>query len=152
MINVNAETVKVLEATPAVVRALLGHLDAQAWRTRPSDGEWSPLEIAVHLADVERHTVERVRRVLTEDCPVLPAWDHEALPARAYRDDADPNAALRDHVALRQEHLELLGGLDEQQWQRQAHLETHGRLTLSALETHVAAEEVDHLAQLARQL
>lgn len=152
MIDVTAESVKVLRATPEVVQTLVRHLDAGSRRKRPAPGEWSALEIAVHLMDVESHTVHRVRRLLNEDHPALPAWDHEALPARAYREGADLDAALRRHAELRHEHLQLLNGLSEQQWQRSAHHETHGQITLTELEAHVAAEEVDHLAQLARLL
>lgn len=152
MINVNSESVKVLEATPEIVRVLVRGLDADGWRKRPVPGEWSAQEIAVHLMDVESHTVDRVRRFLSEDHPALPAWDHERMPARAYRDGVDPDLALRQHAELRHEHLRLLHGLSEQQWQRSAHHETHGDITLTELEAHVAAEEVDHLAQLARLL
>lgn len=152
MIDVNDESVKVLEATPQIVRTLVHGLDADGWRKRPAPGEWSALEIAVHLMDVESHTVDRVRRILSEEHPALPAWDHESLPARAYREGADPNVALREHAELRHEHLRLLRGLSEQHWQRSARHETHGDITLTELEAHVAAEEVDHLAQLARLL
>lgn len=150
VINVNDESMKILEATPTIIQILARDFDAEGWRRRPAPGEWSALEIAVHLKDVESHTVDRVRRVLAEDQPELPAWDHEVPPARAYDEGADPELALREHADLRTEHLRLLHGLSEQQWQRSARHETHGEITLTKLEAHVAAEEVDHLAQLAR--
>lgn len=152
MIDVNSEYVKALEATPLIVRALVAGLDTEGWRKRPAPGEWSALEIAVHLMDVESHTVDRVRRILSEDYPALPAWDHEIPPSRAYREGVDPDVALRHHAELRHEHLRLLRGLSDQQWQCTARHETHGDITLTELEAHVAAEEVDHLAQLARLL
>lgn len=152
VIDINDESVKVLEATPEIVRTLVRGLRTDGWRKRPAPSEWSALEIVVHLMDVESHTVQRVRRILSEDHPDLPAWDHEVPPARAFSDEANPNLALREHAELRREHLQLLRGLSKEQWQRSAHHETRGDITLSELEAHVAAEEVDHLAQLARLL
>jgi hypothetical protein len=48
---------------------------------------------------------------------------------------------------LRGEHLALLEGLDRSGRERTGQ---HGLMSVELYETHVAAEEVDHLAQIAR--
>ena len=53
---------------------------------------------------------------------------------------------------LRREHLAVLEGLDGLAWERTGRHGEHGQLTMELYETHVAAEEVDHLAQIARLL
>ena len=42
-----------LARLPRVLDALLGDLEAVAWRERPAPTEWSPLEIVCHLRDEE---------------------------------------------------------------------------------------------------
>jgi hypothetical protein len=51
---------------------------------------------------------------------------------------------------LRAEHLVLLIGLDGPGWERTGRHGEHGDMSMEVYETHVAAEEVDHLAQIAR--
>jgi hypothetical protein len=53
---------------------------------------------------------------------------------------------------LRSQHLVVLDTLDAVSWERTGHHGEHGELTVELYETHVAAEEVDHLAQIARLL
>jgi hypothetical protein len=53
---------------------------------------------------------------------------------------------------LRRQHLALLEALDASGWQRTGRHGDHGMMSVELYETHVAAEEVDHLAQIARLL
>jgi hypothetical protein len=46
----------------------------------------------------------------------------------------------------------VLEALDGAGWQRTGQHGEHGELTVELYETHVAAEEVDYLAQIARLL
>src|ERR1041384_8581627 len=61
-----------LAGTPTVVRQLIGELSTDEARWRPAANEFSALEQACHLRDIERegYTV-RLRRLLDEDEPVL---------------------------------------------------------------------------------
>jgi hypothetical protein len=42
--------------------------------------------------------------------------------------------------------------MDAPAWERSGRHGEHGELTVELYETHVAAEEIDHLAQIARLL
>jgi hypothetical protein len=53
---------------------------------------------------------------------------------------------------LRRQHVAELEALDGPGWERTGRHGEHGELTVELYETHVAAEEVDHLAQIARLL
>ena len=78
----------------------------------------------------------------------------------------DPRAATEEHwltpgvrgigaaslEQLRAEHLALLIELDGPSWERTGRHGEHGDLSVELYEIHVAAEEVDHLAQIARLL
>ena len=74
--------------------------------------------------------------------PAATPGSPEALPMELARALGDP---------LRWQIVEL-EALDASGWQRTGRHGEHGELSVELYETHVAAEEVDHLAQIARLL
>ena len=53
-------------------------------------GEWTALEVIGHLADMAEVFAERVRRCVTEERPVLPSVDQDAVAAERRNDEGDP--------------------------------------------------------------
>ncbi|MDQ3937252.1 MAG: DinB family protein [Chloroflexota bacterium] len=141
-----------MRATPTVLRALVRDLSVEALRRRPEPGEWSPAEVICHLADTEERALGRVQRMLTDDDPELSGYDQAALAVERGYDELDPFAELDRYERLRGDHLALLGGLDDAGWRRTGRHSEQGPMTVELYVTHVAAEDVDHLAQLARPL
>jgi DinB superfamily len=152
MLDRQAEIVKTLRATPAVLRALVGEIENDRLRTRPAAGEWAIIEVVGHLADTEERALDRVRRMLREDNPELEPFDQEALAEQRRYLDLDLEVELGRLEQLRRQHLAVLERLDVSGWERAGRHGEHGRVTVELYETHVAAEEVDHLAQIARLL
>lgn len=152
MLDRRQEILKTLRATPVVLRALVAEVDEARLRRRPAPGEWAIIEVVVHLADTEERALGRVRRMLAEEDPELEPFDQEALAeARRYL-ELDLNQGLGRLEQLRREHIAVLEALDASGWQRTGRHGEHGELSVELYETHVAAEEVDHLAQIARLL
>lgn len=87
----------------APLTRLLPGEDSTVLRKRPSPEVWSALAYACHVRDVLAVFDERVRRMLSEDCPQLGWWDHEAaVEADAY-DEQDPGevaAAVAANVGI----------------------------------------------------
>jgi hypothetical protein len=152
MLDRSEEIVKTLRATPVVLRALVGEIEKNRLRTRPAAGEWAIIEVVGHLADTEERALDRVRRMLREDNPVLEPFDQEALAEERHYLDLDLNQELDRLEQLRRQHLALLEALDASGWERTGRHGDHGMMSVELYETHVAAEEVDHLAQIARLL
>jgi hypothetical protein len=90
--------------------------------------------------------------MLAEGDPELTPFDQEALAEERRYLDLDLNQELASLERLRRDHLRVLEGLDGPGWERTGRHGEHGELTVELYETHVAAEEVDHLAQVARLL
>jgi hypothetical protein len=88
--------------------------------------------------------------MLAEDNPFLEPFDQKALAEERHYLDLDLNQQLARLEELRRQHLAVLEGLDASGWERTGRHGEHGVMSLELYETHVAAEEVDHLAQLAR--
>jgi hypothetical protein len=152
MLYRRVEIIKTLRATPVVLRALVNGVDAGRLRRRPGPGEWAIIEVVGHLADTEERALDRVRRMLAEDHPQLEPFDQAALAVQRRYLDLDLQAELARLEQLRGQHLAVLDGLDAPGWERTGQHGQHGAMSVELYETHVAAEEVDHLAQIARLL
>ncbi len=152
MLDRRQEILKTLRATPVVLRALVNGVDEAGLRRRPAPGEWAIIEVVGHLADTEERALGRVRRMLAEDSPELAPFDQEALAEQRRYLDLDLEGELARLEQFRREHVVVLEALDGPAWERAGRHGEHGELTVELYETHVAAEEVDHLAQIARLL
>ena len=150
MLDRRAEIIKTLRATPVVLRALVDGVDDAQLRRRPAPGEWAIIEVVGHLADTEERALARVRRILAEEDPELEPFDQEALAEERHYLALDLEEELARLDELRRQHLAELEALDGSGWERTGRHGEHGVMSVELYETHVAAEEVDHLAQLAR--
>jgi DinB superfamily len=121
-------------------------------RRRPAPGEWAIIEVVGHLADTEDRALGRVRRMLAEDNPRLEPFDQDALAAQRAYLELNLASELTSLEGLRRQHLAPLEAVDGPGWERAGWHGEHGQLTVELYETWVAAEEVDHLAQIARLL
>jgi hypothetical protein len=132
----------------AVMAALDGITQAQL-DAREGPGEWSPREIAHHLADSEMTSAIRLRRLIVEDAPVITGYDQEAFVERLYTDRpiAPSLAAFR---AARDSTADILDRLTEGQWARQGvHSESGAYSVTDWLEIY-AAHAHDHADQIRR--
>lgn len=152
MLDRREEILKTLRATPVVLRALVTGIDDARSRRRPGSGEWAIIEVVAHLADTEERALSRVRRIIAEDNPDLDSFDQEALAEQRHYLDLDLASELGRLERLRVEHLSELETLSAPGWERAGRPGQHGEMSIELYETHVAAEEVDHLAQVARLL
>ena len=150
MLDRRGEIIKTLRATPVVLRALVDGVDDARLRRRPAPREWAIIEVVGHLADTEERALGRVRRMLAEDSPFLEPFDQEALAEQRHYLGLDLEEELARLEELRRQHLAELEALDGSGWARTGRHGEHGVMSVELYETHVAAEEVDHLAQIAR--
>ena len=146
------ETLKILRSSPVVLRSLVRGLDVAAWRRRPAEGEWAAVEVVAHLADSDERAAARVRRMLAEDDPALPGYDQDELARKRRYIEMDPAEALDRFERVRAEHVALLEGLDDAGWRRTGVHGEQGPVDVELYEMHGAAEDVDHMAQIARLL
>jgi DinB family protein len=150
VINTREESMKALRAVPVVARTLVQGLEDTALRARPAQGEWAAVEVIAHMADTDERALERIRRMRHEDEPSLAAFDPEALAVERAYIAAPIEPTLRrlgDTIAAL---VTELSALDNAGWERVGQHEAHGRISIAQYVAHVAAEDVDHLAQLAR--
>lgn len=152
MIDTHEESMKALRAVPVVARALVQRQNDAALRARPAPGEWAAVEVIAHMADTDERALERIRRMRDEDEPALAAFDPEALAVERAYIAAPIEPTLRRLADTIETLLADLRALDDTGWERTGRHEAHGRVSIAQYLAHVAAEDVDHLAQLARLL
>jgi hypothetical protein len=150
MIDERHELLKTLRSTPLVVERLLRGLRDDEVRARPSEGEWAIIEVVAHLGDTDERTLDRIRRMLDEDEPMLEPYDQAALAIERNYIGMDLDQQLARFADLRAEHVRLLEALDDAGWRRSGIHGEHGRITVQQLTAHSAGEDGDHLTQIAR--
>lgn len=150
MINTREESMKALRAVPVVARTLVGGQNDTALRRRPAPGEWAAIEVIAHMADTDERALERIRHMRDEDEPLLAAFDPEALAVERAYVTMPIEPTLRRLEGTIATLIGDLDALDDEGWERTGRHEAHGRMSIAVYLTHVAAEDVDHLAQLAR--
>jgi len=138
-----------LAETPTVVRQLIGELSADEARQRPAANEFSALEQACHLRDIERDGYAvRLHRLLGADEPVLPDIDGAHLARERDYQSQDFAAALEAFAQARSENMTLIKTLSPDQLQLGGTLESVGRVTLAQLLEMMRAHDEEHYAEL----
>jgi hypothetical protein len=125
---VNQDTIdaviKQLAETPVRLRDLFARMDPAKIRVKSNPSLFSPLEDAWHLHDIEREGYRiRIRRILTEESPVLENLDGDRLAVERRYIDLELPAAIDGFAAARAASLALLRGLPLQDWARRAEFE-----------------------------
>jgi hypothetical protein len=130
----------------AVADAIAGASEAELDR-RPAPEEWSAREVAHHLADSETTSTIRLRRLLAEEQPLIPAYDEEEF-ARRLHYGRPVESSLAVFAAVRASNAELLESLTEDEWQRAG---THSESGPYSVETWLeiyAQHGHDHAEQI----
>ena len=116
-----AETVERLAAMPEFLDAAILAVAHEDLTARPGPEEFSLVEHACHLRDLERDGyLVRVRRVLAERRPALTPFDGTAVAAAGNYLAQDARRAANDFAALRREVIALVEGLAPDQLAREA--------------------------------
>ena len=113
-------------------------------------GKWSAAEIVQHLADSEMTSAIRLRRLLTEDNPVIEGYDQDQYAKKLRYNERDIAPALEAFRAARATTAQLLERMTEEDWRRAgAHTES-GRYTAEDWLRIYAAHAHGHADQIRR--
>jgi hypothetical protein len=138
-----------LESMPGYLAEKLGGLSREdAARPGPDNG-FSAVEQCWHLADLEREGfAQRMRRLRSEEKPVLPDFDGDAIArARNYRDKSltEGLAAFRK---ARTENLALIAQIREDEWSRAGTQDGVGAVALCDIPLMMAEHDAAHRAEI----
>jgi hypothetical protein len=116
---------------------------------RSVSGEWTPRQTAHHLADSEMMSAIRIRRLLTEDEPVIHGYD-EAAFARKLTSDRPIEPSLEAMRWARETSAQLLERMTEEDWRRAGTHAESGPYSAEDWLVTYAAHAHDHAEQIMR--
>lgn len=132
-----------------VLRNLSGFPD-NLLNAHPIPGKWSAAEIIHHLADSETTSGLRLRRLLTEDHPLIQGYDQDQYAAKLHYTERDMKPSLEAFKYARITTGQLLDLMTEEDWHREGtHSESGSYSTEDWLRIY-AAHAHNHAAQIGR--
>ncbi len=136
-----------LKATPFAIQGMLAGLDPADLSWRPAPDRWSVREVLTHLEDIDRSLMlPRVRAVVEQDNPPVPAYDVDAVPLP---EGGLGLAALEGFLAARHASLQYLESVAAESLPRTAVHARAGSITLSEILHHWAFHDLGHIRQIA---
>lgn len=124
------------EAAPARLRAAVKGLTREDITARPGPGAWSILEVVVHLADSDAISIDRMKRMLTDDVPLLFYANENAYTAKLHMHEQDLEDALTLIEVGRRQWARVLRKLPDEAFERQG---VHNRSGVTSVGKMVAS-------------
>ena len=113
-----AAAVATIEALPKALRAAVAGLSEAQIDTPYREGGWTVRQLVHHVADSHMNAFIRVRLALTEDSPLITAYDEKAWAELAdSKRPIEVSLGILDGVHAR--WVVMLKSLDEAQWKRE---------------------------------
>jgi uncharacterized damage-inducible protein DinB len=132
-------------AGAAKLRRGVAGLSAEELRARPGPGAWSVLEVVVHLADSDAISIDRMKRILTEDDPPLLYADETAYVERLHTHEQDLEDALLLFEVGRRQWARVLRRLPDEAFLRVGTHNRRGKVTLGGMVASYVKHVDEHL-------
>lgn len=118
--------------------------------TRRHARTWSTTEYACHVRDVHRVFLERVRRMLDQDEPLLADWDQDATALEQRYDQQDPAELATALVEAADAVATTYDGVPADAWGRRGLRDNGSELTIASIGRYHLHDVVHHLHDVAQ--
>jgi hypothetical protein len=142
------DPLRLQQATPRKLSALIKGLNQKRLSTRPGPGQWSIAEILAHLADAELVIGYRIRLILASNGTVIQAFDQDVWAETFNYKQRDCKMSLATFRALRQSNLHVLGSVPRRSWQNYGEHAERGKESIEHLVRMIAGHDLNHLQQV----
>ncbi len=112
--------------------------------------KWSVRQIVCHLADAEAAAAMRLRQIIAEDNPTLPAWDQNAWAEKLDYEKRKISQALELFRVLRHSNFDVIKDLPESAFARTGTHTTRGKMSLLDFTRLIAEHAENHVKQIAQ--
>jgi hypothetical protein len=137
-----------LEATPEILRGLMGELSEADTKWKPAPDRFSVAEVLAHLSHSEGHCYRmRVDRFMDEELPEFESDDAQ-MHLDLYR-DADAEDSFDHFEEQRESNVEYLRTLPRSAGERKAMHPEAGEITLQQMLHEWALHDLGHVRQIA---
>lgn len=110
------------------------------------ENRWSVRQIVCHLADAEAAAAMRLRQLIAEENPTLPAWDQNAWAEKLDYEKRKISQALELFRVVRHSNFDVIKDLPEPAFARTGTHTVRGEVSLLQF-TRICAEHVEHHVQ-----
>jgi uncharacterized damage-inducible protein DinB len=141
----NRDLIEQYVAGAAKLRRAVAGLTPEELRARPGPGAWSILEVVVHLADSDAISIDRMKRILSEDNPPLLYADESAYVERLHTHEQDLEDALLLLEVGRRQWARVLRRLPDEAFLREGTHNRRGKMTVGDLVASYVKHVDDHL-------
>jgi len=141
----NRELIEQYAAGGEKLRRAVAGLTQEELRARPSPGAWSVLEVIVHLADSDAISIDRMKRILTEDNPPLLYANETAYVERLQTHEQDLEDALVLFEVGRRQWARVLRRLPDEAFLREGTHNRRGKVTLGEMVASYVKHVDEHL-------
>lgn len=120
---------------------------AASLTAHPIPGKWSAREIVHHLGDSETVSGIRLRRLLSEDNPVIHGYDQDKYAVRLKYNERDMEPSLESFRASRVSTAQIMDRMTLADWSRAGSHSEHGHYSAEDWLKIYAAHAHTHAAQ-----
>lgn len=117
---------------------------------KPGENRWCIKEVVIHLCDAELVTLDRMKRVISENNPLFFKFDPDAWALRLQYQSLDMSVFLSLFAAFRSSMVPILHSLKEEDWARTGVHNQNGKMTLQELVTTFVEHLDRHIRQIER--
>ncbi len=132
-------------AGPQTLRQAVAGMTEEQLDARPIPGKWSTREVVCHIADYEPVYADRMKRVITENEPMIYGSNPDALAARLTYGSRDIEEELALIELVRKQMARILRALKPNDFQRRGIHDKRGPTTLAELVERVTGHIPHHV-------
>ncbi|TBL80240.1 DinB family protein [Paenibacillus thalictri] len=133
-----------------LLTAALEGASAELMNFKPGPEKWSIKEVIVHVCDAEMVAIYRMKKVISEENPLLFKFDPDAWASRQDYVSLDHEAYLQLFRSLRASMVPVLSALKPEDWERTGVHNVTGKQTLHDIVKMFVGHVDRHIAQIER--
>lgn len=133
-----------------LLKAALDGVSEDQLLFKPAENKWSIKEVVIHVCDAEMVATDRMKRIISEENPLLFKFDPDAWASRQNYQALDMQAYLAMFGALRSSMTAILSGLSDEDWQRTGVHNLAGKQTLQDVVQMFIGHVDRHIQQIER--
>jgi uncharacterized damage-inducible protein DinB len=145
------QLIEEFEACSSRLRQAVAGLSQEELTCRPGPGDWSILELVIHLTDSDCIAIDRMKRMLIEDEPPLLYADETAYVRKLATHEQSLEDALILFEVGRRQFARVLRALPDEAFERRGIHNRRGALTVGGTVRDYIKHVDDHLKFLAEK-
>lgn len=144
----DADLLEALKAQPNEAQRAIQGKTPEDLRRPASDGGWGAIEHLAHLRDWEEVTLDRVRAVLAQERPELPAYDDDLWPIERDYSNRNAERMVAELAQMRAELTDAVERAPAGAWEREGIHGVAGPVSVRWLLTRQHDHAADHIRQV----